>query len=40
MIHHQRMNETAFVFLDYLLQSLTRWRGARLVHLGDLLGGG
>jgi hypothetical protein len=40
MIHHQRMNEAAFAFLDLLLQSLTRWRGARLVHLGDLLGDG
>jgi hypothetical protein len=40
MIHHQRMNEAAFAFLDLLLQSLTRWRGVRLVHLGDLLGEG
>ena len=38
MIHHQRMNEAAFAFLDLLLQGLTRWRGARLVHLGDLVG--
>jgi hypothetical protein len=40
MIHHQRMNEAAFAFLDLLLQGLTRWRGARLVHLGNLVGGG
>jgi peptidoglycan/xylan/chitin deacetylase (PgdA/CDA1 family) len=40
MIHHQRMNEVAFAFLDLLLQGLTRWRGARLVHLGNLLGDG
>jgi peptidoglycan/xylan/chitin deacetylase (PgdA/CDA1 family) len=40
MIHHQRMNEAAFFFLDLLLQGLTRWRGARLIHLGNLLGDG
>jgi peptidoglycan/xylan/chitin deacetylase (PgdA/CDA1 family) len=40
MIHHQRMNEAAFAFLDLLLQGLKRWRGARLVHLGSLLGDG
>ena len=37
MIHHQQMNEAAFAFLELLLQSLTPWRRARLVHLGDLL---
>jgi len=40
MIHHQRMNEAAFAFLDLLLRSLIRWRGARLIHLGTLLGEG
>jgi len=40
MIHHQRMNEAAFAFLELLLQGLGRWRGARFVHLGNLLGDG
>jgi hypothetical protein len=40
MLHHQRMNEAAFAFLDLLLQGLRRRRGARLVHLGNLLGEG
>jgi peptidoglycan/xylan/chitin deacetylase (PgdA/CDA1 family) len=40
MIHHQRMTEVAFAFLDLLLQGLTRWRGARLIQLGKLLGDG
>jgi len=40
MIHHQRMNDRAFAFLDLLLQGLTWRRGARLVHLGNLLGAG
>jgi hypothetical protein len=38
MMHHQRMNEAAFAFLNLLLQGLTRRRGARLVHLGNLIG--
>ena len=38
MLHHQRMNEAAFAFLDLLLQGLSRRRGARLVHLGNLVG--
>jgi len=37
MIHHQRMNEAAFAFLDLLLRGLSRRRGVRLVHLGDLV---
>ncbi|GBC63207.1 DUF2334 domain-containing protein [Desulfonema ishimotonii] len=36
MIHHQRMNETAFGFLDTFLQILTRLRDVRPVHLKDL----
>jgi peptidoglycan/xylan/chitin deacetylase (PgdA/CDA1 family) len=37
MIHHQRMNHRAFVFLDLLLDTLKRWHHGRLVHLGTLL---
>ena len=37
MLHHQRMNERAFVFLDLLLDKLKGWRYGRLVHLGTLL---
>lgn len=37
MIHHQRMNEEAFAFLNILLPELKRWGHARLVHLGTLM---
>jgi hypothetical protein len=37
MIHHQRMNQPAFTFLDLLLRKLKRWQYGRLVHLGHLL---
>lgn len=37
MIHHQRMNYAALVFLDLLLDKLKRWQYGRLVHLGTLL---
>ncbi|MFZ7125080.1 MAG: hypothetical protein ACOWWM_02860 [Desulfobacterales bacterium] len=36
MIHHRRMNEHAFVFLDLLLASLSAHPGIRLVTLRDL----
>jgi hypothetical protein len=37
MIHHQRMNDAAFDFLDLLMSMLRQWNKARLVHLGNLL---
>lgn len=37
MIHHQRMNDEAFDFLDLLLRSLKQCNGTNLVHLGTLL---
>jgi hypothetical protein len=37
MLHHQRMNYAAFVFLDLLLDKLKGWQYGRLVHLGTLL---
>jgi hypothetical protein len=37
MIHHQRMNEAAFVFLDRLIQALIKPRRLHLVHFADLL---
>jgi hypothetical protein len=37
MIHHQRMNEAAFVFLDRLLEALIKIRRRHLVHFADLL---
>ena len=37
MIHHQRMNRSAFVFLELLLDKLERWHSGRFVHLGTLL---
>jgi hypothetical protein len=37
MIHHQRMNDAAFDFLDLLLRSLKQWNDNNLVHLGTLL---
>ena len=38
MIHHQRMNEVAFAFLEVLLQKLSRHQGLRIVHFKDLVG--
>jgi hypothetical protein len=37
MIHHQRMNYAAYIFLDLLLDKLKRWQYGRLIHLGILL---
>lgn len=37
MIHHQRMNDTAFDFLDLLLHLLKQRHHTRLVHLGTLI---
>jgi peptidoglycan/xylan/chitin deacetylase (PgdA/CDA1 family) len=36
MIHHQRMNDAAFAFLEILLGALTRCRRIELVHFKDL----
>lgn len=36
MIHHQRMNEAAFVFLDIFIRTLLRQRDVSLVHFMDL----
>lgn len=37
MVHHQRMNQGDFVFLDQLLERLKGWQYGRLVHIGSLL---
>ncbi|MES0396179.1 MAG: polysaccharide deacetylase family protein [Syntrophobacteria bacterium] len=37
MIHHQRMNNAAFDFLELLLSELKQRNFARLVHVGTLL---
>jgi hypothetical protein len=37
MIHHQRMNEAAFSFLEILLSALSRSRDCSLVHFRDLV---
>jgi len=37
MLHHQRMNNAAFDFLELLLSELKQRNLARLVHLGTLL---
>ena len=37
MIHHQRMNDAAYDFLELLLKGLKGWQHARLVHLGTLV---
>jgi peptidoglycan/xylan/chitin deacetylase (PgdA/CDA1 family) len=37
MIHHQRMNDAAFAFLDALLPWLRAHPGIRMCHYGDLL---
>jgi len=36
MIHHQRMNEVAFDYLEILLKALIKHRGLKLVHFKDL----
>lgn len=36
MIHHQRMNDVAFDFLDLLLQKLSHHQSLRIVHFKDL----
>jgi peptidoglycan/xylan/chitin deacetylase (PgdA/CDA1 family) len=36
MIHHQRMNEAAFVFLEMFIQALIKQRHLHLVHFMDL----
>jgi peptidoglycan/xylan/chitin deacetylase (PgdA/CDA1 family) len=36
MIHHRRMNEAAFVFLEMFIRTLLRQRHLRLVHFMDL----
>ena len=36
MIHHQRMNKTAFEFLDLLLTTLLERKDLRLVHFGHM----
>jgi hypothetical protein len=40
MIHHQRMNEPAFAFLEMLLEMLVRQHHFRLVHFRDLVKAG
>jgi peptidoglycan/xylan/chitin deacetylase (PgdA/CDA1 family) len=37
MIHHQRMNEAAFTFLEVLLEIFSRRIDLSLVHFGDLV---
>jgi hypothetical protein len=37
MIHHQRMNEAAFAFLEVLLVTLSRRRDLFLAHFEDLV---
>jgi len=36
MIHHQRMNETAFVFLEIFIQALIKQQHLHLIHFMDL----
>lgn len=36
MIHHQRMNEAAFVFLEVFIQALARQKRLQVVHFMDL----
>ena len=36
MIHHQRMNEAAFVFLEMFIQALIKQQHWQLVHFTDL----
>jgi hypothetical protein len=37
MIHHRRMNDVAFDFLEVLLQKLSRHEGLRIVNFKDLV---
>ena len=37
MLHHQRMNEAAFAFLEVLLETFSRCMDISLVHFGDLV---
>jgi hypothetical protein len=37
MIHHRRMNEVAFDFLEIFLQKLSRHEELRIVHFKDLV---
>lgn len=37
MIHHRRMNDVAFHFLEVFLQKLSRHEGLRIVHFKDLV---
>jgi peptidoglycan/xylan/chitin deacetylase (PgdA/CDA1 family) len=37
MIHHQRMNDVAFDFLELLIQAFSRHKGLCLAHFGDLV---
>jgi hypothetical protein len=38
MIHHQRMNDAAFAFLEVLLQTLSRHQDLDIVHFKDMVG--
>ena len=38
MIHHQRMNDAAFAFLEVLLQQLSRHQSLHIVQFKDLVG--
>lgn len=38
MIHHQRMNQTAFEFLEVLLNLIASHHGIHPVHFHDLIG--
>jgi hypothetical protein len=37
MIHHNRMNDAAFEFLDFLLQNISQNKGVQPAHLKDLV---
>ena len=37
MIHHQRMNEAAFDFLEMLLKILVRHKAIELIHFRDMV---
>ena len=37
MIHHQRMNDAAFDFLEFLLQTLLRHKKLQLLHFRDMV---
>jgi len=38
MIHHQRMNDAVFAFLEVLLQKLSRHQSLPIVHFKALVG--